>query len=86
MTKPEKHTARTGDPSLLFVDAIEADTARLVAAGGAAFTVPAGLLPAGAKEGSWVRAGFVLADPPPDDAAAIRSRLGRGDDGGDIKL
>ena len=71
---------------LLFVDAIEADTARLVGTGGVAFTVPSRLLPAGAKEGSWVRAGFVLTDPPPDDAAEIRRRLGRGDDGGDIKL
>jgi hypothetical protein len=75
------------DPaSLLFVDAIEAGIARLVPSGGAAFTVPSRLLPAGAKEGSWLRGAFVLTDPPPDDAAEIRRRLGRNDDGGDIKL
>ena len=68
----------TTDPSLLFVDAIEADTARLVGAGGVAFTVPARLLPAGAKEGSWLRAAFVLTDAPPDDAAEIRRTLGPG--------
>jgi hypothetical protein len=44
------------------------------------------LLPAGAQEGSWLRASFVLAPPPPDDGAAIRAKLGKGDDGGDIKL
>ncbi|MFL5305281.1 MAG: hypothetical protein ACJ8F1_08710 [Polyangia bacterium] len=86
MTKPDKPSSNTTDSSLLFVDAIESGTARLVGSGGAAFTVPARLLPAGAKEGSWLRAAFVLTDPPPDDAAEIRRRLGRGDDGGDIKL
>ncbi len=71
---------------LLFVDAIEGETARLVLSGGAAFSIPARLLPAGAKEGSWLQASFALAPPPPDAAAEIRARLGRGDDGGDIKL
>lgn len=71
---------------LLFLDAIEAQTARLVDADGVAFTVPSRLLPAGAKEGSWLRATLVLTDGPPDDAAEIRRRLGRDDDGGDIKL
>ena len=86
MTKSEKAGPDGRDPSLLFVDAVEADTARLVATGGVAFTVPLRLLPPGAKEGSWLRASFALADPPPDDGARIRARLGRGDDGGDIKL
>lgn len=75
-----------GTPALLFVDAIEGDTARLVITGGAAFSIPARLLPTGAKEGSWLRASFALAPAPADDAAATRARLGRGDDGGDIKL
>ncbi|HVT07147.1 MAG TPA: hypothetical protein VHO67_06800 [Polyangia bacterium] len=86
MTKSEKARPEQPEPPLLFVDAVEAETARLVGAGGAAFTVPLRLLPAGAKEGSWLRASFVLVDPPPDDGAQIRARLGRGDDGGDIKL
>ncbi|MES1166096.1 MAG: hypothetical protein ABUR63_10075 [Verrucomicrobiota bacterium] len=86
MTKPDKPGPDRPDASLLFVDAIEADSARLIGPGGVAFTVPSRLLPAGAKEGSWLRAGFVLTDGPPDDAAEVRRRLGRGDDGGDIKL
>ncbi len=79
MSKPEVSP-------LLFVDAIEADTARLVMSGGTAFSMPVRLLPPGVKEGSWLRASFALAPAPPDDAAEIRRRLGRGDDGGDIKL
>lgn len=71
---------------LLFVDAIEGDSARLLL-GTDAFNVPARLLPAGAKEGSWLRASFALAPAPHDDgAAALRRRLGRDDDGGDFKL
>jgi hypothetical protein len=77
MTKPADQ--------LLFVDAIEAGTARLLL-GVEAFNVPARLLPAGAKEGSWVRLSFEIAPAPPDDAHALRRNLGRDDDGGDIKL
>jgi hypothetical protein len=79
MTSPEA--------GLLFVDAIEGDSARLLL-GTDAFNVPARLLPAGAKEGSWLRASFALAPAPHDDGAgaALRRRLGRDDDGGDIKL
>ncbi|HSS38040.1 MAG TPA: hypothetical protein VLT58_04665 [Polyangia bacterium] len=79
-------SAKPDPASLLFVDAVEAQTARLVGADGVAFTVPVRLLPGAVKEGSWLRATFVLTDAPPDDAAEIRRRLGRGDDGGDIKL
>lgn len=77
----------SSDAGLLFVDAIEGDSARLLL-GTEAFTVPARLLPAGAKEGSWLRPSFALAPAPPDDgaSAALRRRLGRDDDGGDIKL
>jgi hypothetical protein len=70
---------------LLFVDAIEAGTARLLL-GVEAFNVPARLLPAGAKEGSWVRLSFEIAPAPPNDTDALRRKLGRGDDGGDIEL
>ena len=72
---------------LLFVDQIDGDHARLLL-GTDAFTFPARLLPAGAKEGSWLRPTFELATAPPEEAeaAAVRRRLGKDDDGGDIKL
>lgn len=72
---------------LLFVDAVEAESARLLL-GVEAFNVPARLLPAGAKEGSWVRLSFQIAPAPPDEDAAdaLRRKLGGDDDGGDIKL
>jgi hypothetical protein len=70
---------------LLFVDAIEGERARLLL-GVDAFDVPARLLPRGAKEGSWLRPSFDLVPAPPDSGAALRRRLGAGDDGGDIKL
>jgi hypothetical protein len=71
--------------TLLFVDQIDGGWAHLVL-GEEAFDVPARLLPAGTKEGGWLRWTFAAAPAPPDDAAAIRNRLKRGDDGGDIKL
>ncbi len=72
---------------MLFVDAIEVGTARLLA-GVDAFELPARLLPAGTKEGSWLRLSFELAPAPPgvDDDGALRRKLGQDDDGGDIKL
>ena len=69
----------------LFVDAIEGGIARLLA-GTEAFSVPVRLLPAGTKEGSWLSASFAAVSAPPDAAVEIRRRLGRDDDGGDIKL
>jgi hypothetical protein len=69
----------------LFVDAIDNGMARLLA-GTEAFSVPVRLLPAGTKEGSWLSASFTAVPAPPDAADEIRRRLGRGDDGGDIKL
>ena len=75
------------DQPLLFVDAIEAGTARLLL-GVDAFTLPVRLLPAGAKEGSWLRLSFELAPAPPDadDDGALRRKLGRDDDGQNFKL
>jgi hypothetical protein len=70
---------------LLFIDSIEGDRARLLL-GDEAFEVPMALLPPGAKEGSWLRLSLELTAPPPDDAEALRRKLGRDDDGGDIKL
>lgn len=81
----DKASTRAG-AALLFVDAVEGESARLVLPGGSAFSVPVRLLPPGAKEGSWLQASFALAPAPPDDAAEIRARLGQGDDGSDIKL
>ena len=69
----------------LYVDAIESGTARLLA-GTEAFSVPVGLLPPGTREGTWLSATFVIVPAPPDAAAELRRRLGRDDDGGDIKL
>jgi hypothetical protein len=78
--------AVSGD-GLLFVDTIEGGFARLLC-GADAFDVPARLLPADAKEGSWLRPSFTLAPAPAADAdaEALRRRLGQDDDGGDIKL
>jgi hypothetical protein len=73
------------DDPLLFVDAIEAGTARLLS-GVDAFDLPARLLPAGTKEGSWLRLSFEPAPAPPDDGGALRRKLGRDDDGQAIKL
>ncbi len=72
---------------LLFVDAVESGRARLLL-GRDAFEVPASLLPRGAREGSWLRWSLALAPAPPDEdrGAALRAKLGRDDDGGDLKL
>ena len=81
--RPRAAPARAGD--LLFVDAVEAGRARLVL-GDEAFTVPARLLPKGAREGSWLRWTGRVVPAPPSDAAAIRARLSRDDRSGPIKL
>jgi len=72
-------------PDLLFVDALEGDKARLMW-GVEAFDVPAGLLPAGTREGAWLRVSLSPAASPPDEGGALREKLSRDDDGGDIKL
>jgi len=79
--------AKSPAPPLIFVDAIEDGRARLLL-GNDAFDVPAALLPRGAREGSWLRWSMALAPPPPDadQGSALRAKLGRDDDGGDIDL
>ena len=74
-------------PALLFVDAIEGARARLLL-GRDAFDVPVQLLPRGTREGSWVRLSLSPSAPPAgdEDGAALRAKLGRSDDGGDIEL
>ena len=69
----------------VFVDAVEDGRARLVLDEDA-FTVPARLLPKGAREGSWIRLTGEVVPAPPSDAAAIRKKLARDDPGGPIKL
>lgn len=70
---------------LLFVDAIDEGRARLLL-DEEAFTIPASLLPADARAGSWVRLSLTVAPAPPSPADAIRKKLARDDDGGPIKL
>ena len=66
--------------TLLFVDQIENGWAHLLL-GEEAFDVPVRLLPAGAKEGTWLRWSFAVAPAPPDAGAVIRRKLQQGDDG-----
>lgn len=84
MSEPPANSADTAD-TLLYVDQIENGWAHLLL-GEDAFDVPARLLPAGAKEGTWLRWSFAVAPAPPDVGAAIRRKLQKGDDGGNIKL
>lgn len=87
VSAPERSSEGPGgtSPDLLFVDAIEGDKARLMW-GVEAFDVPARLLPAGTREGAWLRLNLSPAPAPPDEGAALRQKLSRDDDGGDIKL
>jgi hypothetical protein len=83
MSDATKETADT----LLFVDQLENGWAHLLL-GEDAFDVPVRLLPAGTKEGTWLRWSFAPTPAPADadTGAAIRRKLQQGDDGGDIKL
>ena len=85
MSGPSKESANQSADTLLFVDQIENGWAHLLL-GEDAFDVPARLLPAGTKEGTWLRWSFAVVAAPPDVGAAIRHKLQQGDDGGDIKL
>jgi hypothetical protein len=78
-------TKRPPARTLVYVDAIEAGRARLVVDADA-FTIPARLLPDGAREGSWLKLSVGLVPAPPSRAAAIRKRLAKDDPGGPIKL
>jgi len=70
---------------LAFVDAIDEGIARLVI-GTRTFELPAEVLPAGTREGTWVRLAAMATPAPPDDTEARRRALGADDPGGDIKL
>jgi hypothetical protein len=80
-----KTTTGNARVTTAFVDGIDEGVARLVV-GNRVLEVPATLLPDAAREGTWIKVEVTPTDPPPDDAAALRQRLGAGDPGGDIKL
>ena len=76
--------------SALVVDRIEGDLAVVQSADGASYTISVGLLPDGAREGSWLRMQLEL-DPEGTRAAservaALRAELIEEDDGGDFAL
>lgn len=69
---------------LLFIDAIEEDQV-FVLLGERRYRLPRALLPAAAKEGSWLRLG-VATSPVGEAIDEASTRLGGSDDGGDIEL
>ncbi|HET6283415.1 MAG TPA: hypothetical protein VFH73_20830 [Polyangia bacterium] len=70
-----------------FVDAVESDGGSAVLLfGEEVFSLPVGLLPPDAREGSWVELTIVTIPAPDDGAEDLRRTLGRDDPGGDIKL
>jgi hypothetical protein len=71
--------------AVVYVDAIEAGRARLVLDADA-FTIPARLLPEGAREGSWIELEARIVPAPPSRAGTIRKKLAKDDPGGPIKL
>ena len=75
----------TATETIVFIDEVEDLVVRLVL-GEQVFHLPRALLPAGAREGQWLRISVALTPAPPDDSTALRKRMGEGDPGGDIKL
>jgi hypothetical protein len=71
--------------NIVFIDEVEDLVARLVL-DEQVFHLPRGLLPAGAREGQWLRISVAVTPAPPDDSTALRKRMGESDPGGDIKL
>lgn len=81
----EKTTEQAQKTTILFIDEIEDDSARLLF-GQRSFTIPCALLPEDSHEGEWLTLSVTRTSPPPDDSAARRERLGADDPGGTIKL
>lgn len=85
-------TQSTPARTLAYVDSIEEGVARLVLrdAHGAwrSYNMPAAVLPADARENTWVEIAIARTTAPPDAEAAgpLRERLGRNDKGGDFSL
>jgi hypothetical protein len=75
----------TEEGVLLFIDAIEDDEAQVLL-GEKRWSLPRALLPAGAKEGSWLRLTVDSSQKIGEEIEARRARLLRSDPGGDIKL
>jgi hypothetical protein len=75
----------TDDGVLLFIDAIEDDTVRVLL-GEALHSMPRALLPASAQEGSWLRLRVDRTVSPDEESEARRARLLRSDPGGPVKL
>jgi hypothetical protein len=69
----------------LFIDEIEDGLARLLL-GETVLSLPAALLPEGAREGDWIEMSVGVISPPPQDTEQRRKRLASGDPGGPIKL
>jgi hypothetical protein len=70
---------------LLFVDALE-DEAAYVLLGEQRWTIPRALLPAGTREGSWLRLALDPSQKLGEEIEARRARLLRSDRGGNVKL
>jgi len=81
----EKASESADKTTILFIDEIEDDSARLLL-DQRSFTVPRALLPEDAHEGEWLTLSVARTSPPPDDTEARRKRLGGDDPGGTIKL
>jgi hypothetical protein len=75
----------TEEGVLLFIDAIEDDEVRVLL-GEAAHTIPRGLLPVGAQEGTWLRLTVDRSQQLGKEIEARRARLLRSDPGGNVKL
>ena len=75
----------TEEGVLLFIDAIEDDEAHVLL-GEKRWSIPRALLPAGAKEGSWLRLALDTSQKVSEEIEARRARLLRSDPGGNIKL
>lgn len=74
-----------------YVDAVESAVARVLLQDAhgewRGYSLPAGILPKGAGEGSWLQLTLQLIPPPEGEAALkLRRRLEKGDDGGDFSL
>jgi hypothetical protein len=83
---PPGPTGPASRTTAVFVDGVEAETGRArLLLGDDAFTVPAALLPDGAREGSWLTLTATLA-PAQADPDTLRRKLGAGDPGGPIEL
>lgn len=84
----DKATSRSVN---VYIDAVESDVARVLFQHGAdewrGHNLPAAILPAGAKEGSWLKLSLkTIPAPEGMKTPKLRDKLGRRDKGGDIIL